>query len=121
VKILKNSPPLGTNKESSSGLADILLEIVEQIEKWLSIQAVIGLSHPFVVQDDIRTVYDHTYEMTHLKFIIYCGKVFQEKDFTAYLGMIKPLQDETFLESLIQCVRLGQIEKMKLLLKLSME
>lgn len=111
----------GTNDEGSSYmLADILHETSIQIEKWLSIQVVIGMSQSFDKHDDIRAMYDHAYEMTQLKFITGINKIYQEKDYAEYMALIKPLQDETLLESLIQSVRLGQTDKMKTLLDLLM-
>ncbi|MCD9025111.1 AraC family transcriptional regulator [Cohnella silvisoli] len=97
-------------RENDSWL-NVLGQIAEQIETWLNIHIVIGMSESFEQEGDLRTIYDHTYELTHLKFITGEGNVFQEKDYKRYADIVKHSGDEKLVESLIQNVRLGQQDK----------
>lgn len=106
----------GINEDNDRELAKLLLDISSQIEKWLSIQVVIGWSESFGENSEIRFLYEDTYESTELKFMQSSKKIFDSKDYRAYKSLVKQLEDPTLLESLIQCVRLGDMAKTKSLL-----
>ncbi|MBU5444523.1 AraC family transcriptional regulator [Paenibacillus sp. MSJ-34] len=107
---------LGRNERTLEETLEVFGEIAEQIEKWLDIRVIVGISDPRDINDEIRSVYDYIYELTLLKFITGSGKVYGERDFEQYSDLVQPLQDDSMLEELIQNVRLGRVEKMKVLL-----
>ncbi len=102
---------LGHDDVGEEELLAAIDRIVEQTELWLSVQVVIGLSEPGEASCDLRGLYEHTYEMTHLKFITGKGHVFREQDMRRYMGIVKPSGDEQHMEGMIQNVRLGELDK----------
>jgi len=108
---------LGHHPEDADDVPEAMTRIAEQIEQWLRVQVVIGLSEAVATSSDLRRLYDHTYEMTHLKFITGEGIVFQDEDMKRYMGIVRPEGEEVLVESVIHNVRLGELDKALLILE----
>lgn len=87
-----------------------------QVSNWLHVKIAIATSEKLNMDDDLKYISEHIYELTMLKFIWGKDKVYVEKDFDEYLSMVQPVRDEVTLEELIQAIRLGHSQKIAPLL-----
>ncbi len=108
---------LGHHPEDADSVPEAMIRIAEQIEQWLRIGVVIGISEAVGADSDLRKLYDHSYEMTHLKFITGEGIVFQDEDMQRYLGIVRPEGEELLIENFIQNIKLGELDKAILILE----
>ncbi|WP_309122254.1 AraC family transcriptional regulator [Paenibacillus sp.] len=104
---------IGSEDETPDRLAELLAEAVEQIRKFLKIDAIASVSAPKTGKEDFREVYDRTYELTMLKFLSGDSKIYREEDLESYSDFLHSSDEDLTLASLIESVRFGRMEQVE--------
>lgn len=86
----------------------LLEEVGRQIREWTKIRVTLSVSGRKAIGDDLRAIYQHIHELTMLQFVSGEDKVYQERDFEAYMRRVQPLPDDHLLDELIANIRLGR-------------
>ncbi|WP_164826786.1 helix-turn-helix domain-containing protein, partial [Paenibacillus alginolyticus] len=88
-----------------------LYEAREAIGQWLQFHVTVALSNKTAVHNNMRNLYDRTYDLTLLRFFNEQDKVYVEEDLGDYLPEQQPDLDEKLVQELIQSVRKSQKDK----------
>ena len=88
-----------------------------RIERLFGFKVTMAVSDPMDINENIRKVYEATYELTTLKFITGEDKVFEISDFDKYNCIMKPLPDGPILGELIESVNLGRKDRVNAILR----
>lgn len=85
--------------------SEALLEAGEAIGKWLQIHVTAALSNKTAIRENMRSLYDRTYDLTLLRFFHEQDKVYVEEDLGHYLPQRQSDLDEKLVQKLIQSAR----------------
>ncbi|WP_405450003.1 AraC family transcriptional regulator [Paenibacillus sp. HJGM_3] len=93
--------------------SEALREAGEAIGEWLQIQVTAALSHKTAIRENMRSVYDRTYDLTLLRFFHEQDKVYVEEDLGHYLPQRQSDLDEKLVQKLIQSVRKSNMDQVR--------
>ncbi|WP_217592852.1 AraC family transcriptional regulator [Cohnella sp. GbtcB17] len=112
---------IGGRKSDADSLQTLLQEIREQTMRILKVETTAAISNAYDIDANIRTVYDHIYELTMLRFLNGERRIFLESDYEAFMEGYPVASEALDPVDVIKTIRIGRPETAVALLRQQMK
>ncbi|MCC3371640.1 AraC family transcriptional regulator [Cohnella sp. REN36] len=102
------------------GLRERLKDAREQVARILNVDVTIAVSRAYEISANIRTVYDHIYELTMLRFLNGDNRIYEESDFEAFMEGYPTASEAPDATEVIRTIRGGRKAQAIVLLRQKM-
>lgn len=112
---------VGSQEAAACPLHLLLQEAGEQVAQVLHVDTTVAVSNAYGFDTNIRTVYEHIYELTMLRFLSGERQVFRESDYEDFMAGYPAAAELLDPSEIIHTIRSGRVETALVLLRQQMK